>query len=246
MRGHPVRDELSRPERPQHDGAGERGGRHERSKPRQARRGEHGAGDEEGGDRRGVVELDRGLGRRLREQVGGELRQGCDEEQWCSQEQARERKRQLEEVRQVAPLGHGLEERERIGERLLDDARGRSADGVVAVVEGGRVPVAEVGHDDGEVEGGQRDAGDGDRRTGEATAAGEREPDPEAGDGQRHLLLRHGGEPEERQRGDETVLVEVPDRVQQQRTRKCNGVELVECEPLHRGVEQVCECEQRR
>jgi hypothetical protein len=246
MRGHPVRGELSRPERSQRDGAGERGGRHERGKPRQPRRGEHGARDEEGGDRRRVMELDRGLGRRLREQVGGELRHSCDEDERRGQEQARERKRELEEVRQVAPLGHSLEERERIGERLLDDACGRSADGVVTVVEGGRVPVAEVRHDDGEIEGGQRDAGDGDRRTGEATAAGEREPDPEAGDGQRHFLLREGGEPEERQRRKEAPLVEVPDRVQQQRTRERDRVELVEREPLHRRVEQVGECEQRR
>jgi hypothetical protein len=137
VRGHPVRDELSRPERPQRDGAEERSGRHERGEAWQPSRAEHGACDEERGDRRGVVELDRRLRRRLREQVRGELGQGGDEEQRRGQEEPGERKRELEEVRQVAALGHSLEERERIGERLLDDACGGPADRVVAVVEGG-------------------------------------------------------------------------------------------------------------
>jgi hypothetical protein len=79
MGGHPVGDELARPQRPEHHGAGERGGKGDGCEARHPSRSEHGAGDEEGNNRRRVVELDRRLGRGLGEEIRGELWQRRDE-----------------------------------------------------------------------------------------------------------------------------------------------------------------------
>jgi hypothetical protein len=94
--GDTVGPKLPRPERPEKDRAGEGGDQHDGDEARRPCGSEDRAGDEEGGDRRGVVELDRRLVRDLREQVGGELRDRREEHQRREEEGAREWQCELE------------------------------------------------------------------------------------------------------------------------------------------------------
>jgi hypothetical protein len=73
----------------------------------------------------------------------------------------------------------------------------------------------------------------------------ERVPDAESGDGEGNLLLRQGGEGEERSGGGQALLVQVPDGEEEQRAGERDRVKLVQRQPLHRRVDEVDEREER-
>ena len=84
-----------------------------------------------------------------------------------------------------------------------------------------------------------RDAGYDDRSACCPPPPRERVPDAEARNDERDLLLAgRSGNRAERER-KEAVLVEKPERVQQQRRRKRNRMELVQRQPARGRVEQV-------
>jgi hypothetical protein len=98
-------------------------------------------------------------------------------------------------------------------------------------------------------EDGDRGPGDGeprDRRPGQPAAAGERVPEPEAGDRERHVLLRerrqHGEEGERQQ----AIAVEVPEGEEQEGGGERDRVEVAQRHPLDRRVEEVREGEAER
>ena len=147
------------------------------------------------------------------------------------------------QVGEVTALEGGLQEPQRMGDSRLQDADGRAADGVVAVLERRPSPRRIAGHDDGG--GDDRDGGarrrDGGARPPSPVPYGE--PEPEHGDAEPHLLLRQAGQPGSRREGDQALLVEEPDGGEQERGREGDGVEVVENEPLGRRVEKVGERE---
>jgi hypothetical protein len=131
------------------------------------------------------VKFDRRLGRNLREQVGGELGQGREDQEWRGQEQADEGQRELEQVREIASLRYGPDQDERVGERGLDDSPGRAANGVVALVEGRSGAFSEVRDYEPEVDRAERDSPDRQDRAGDPLSPRERVPDPEPRDDER-------------------------------------------------------------
>ena len=78
-----------------------------------------------------------------------------------------------------------------------------------------------------------------DRQTLAPSAAGERVPDAEPGDHERHVLAADRGHEGEHRERNEPVLVEVPEREQQRRRRERTGMELVQREPRRRRVDEV-------
>jgi hypothetical protein len=102
-----------------------------------------------------------------------------------------------------------------------------------------------VGHDDGQEEGRYEDSGDRHRDAGAALAASQPVPDAEAGHDERDLFLGQYCESEKGQRREQPAFVQVPEPVEEQRTGEGHGVEVVEREPLHRGVEQEDEGKER-
>ncbi len=100
-------------------------------------------------------------------------------------------------------------------------------------------------HHHGEVDDRQRRPGDGDPRARQPAPMGERVPDPQSCDDERYLLLGQRCEAEERQRCDQALFVEVPERVEQERARERDGMELVQGEPLHGCVEQIGQRKER-
>jgi hypothetical protein len=243
--GNAIRAQLASPERPEEDGSRQARGQDDRCESRHAGDAEDGRRDQERRDRCGVVELDRGLGRNLREQVGGELGQGREDEERRSEEDAHEGQRELEEVGEVTSLGDGPEKGERVGEGGLDDPARRASDGVVALVERRRGALTEVGDDDAEVKRAERDPAERHDRARHALSTREHVPDPQARNDERQLLFRQNGEGKERQGGEQPPLVEVPDRKGEQRAGECDRMELVQWKPLHRRVEEVDEGEER-
>jgi hypothetical protein len=87
---------LARSERPKDDGAAESCEGDEGDHPRKPGGAEDRAGNQERSDRSGVVELDRGLVRDLREHVRDQLRERRDEDERRGEEKPRERQRELE------------------------------------------------------------------------------------------------------------------------------------------------------
>ena len=132
------------------------------------------------------------------------------------------------------------EQTSRVGECLPNDPGGRAADGVVATVEA-RFGAVEVGDHDLNRNRRGRYASGGDRSTGEPAASPDRVPDPQARDHERDFLARQGCECREAGKRQQPILVQIPDRKEQQRTGEGNRVELVQCHPLGRREEQVGE-----
>jgi hypothetical protein len=190
------------------------------------------------------VEFDRGLGRNLGKQVRDELGQRRQEQERRGEKHADKREGELEQVRQVSALGERADQNERVGERGLDDPRRRAADRGVALVESRSGSLAEVRDDDPEVEGAAHDSAYRQQRAGNAVPSREGVPDAEPCDDERQLLLRYHGQCEEGRGGKQPLLVEVPDREDEQRARRRHRVEFVERKPLHRGIEQVDEREE--
>ena len=80
-----------------------------------------------------------------------------------------------------------------------------------------------------------------DRRADEPPAVRDRVPDAEAADGERDLLLRRGGEQRRDPERHETVVVEEPDREQDQRHREADRVRprVGEGVELRRRVDEI-------
>ena len=227
----------------EHDrGSGERGGE-VRPVSRYSRGAEHRCGHQHRDQPGRVVEADRRLRGRRREQVGGELRNGGDEHERREQREQAERNQKLQQVAQAAPGERGGDDLPRVGDRGAQDPAGRSADLVVAREEARAAGAVEVRDDDLDREGRDGDSAERDQCALDPSPAGERVPDPEPGDHEPDLLLgRHRGEREERER-DQPVLVEVPEREQQERAGERDRVELVQRQPLRGRVEEVGERE---
>jgi hypothetical protein len=88
--GDGVRAQLARPERPEEDGSRQAGGQDDWCESWRPADAEDGRRDEKRRDRCRVVELDRGLGRNLREQVGSELGHGRQDQERRSEKQSQE------------------------------------------------------------------------------------------------------------------------------------------------------------
>src|SRR4029450_5277635 len=116
------------PEWPEEDRSGERSGEEERYEPGEAGCAEDRSDNEERDDRCRVVQLDRRLRRRSRQQVRGKPRQLGDEEARGRQKEPKDRQRELEQVVQVAPFGYRSEESERVGDGGLEDPARGAAD----------------------------------------------------------------------------------------------------------------------
>jgi len=141
-----VWDELPGPERAHDDGPDHCGGQRQGREPRKPCDAEYGGGNQERDDRRRVVELDRGLGRDVGEEIGAELRERGDEQERRGQEHPRERQPELQEVGDVAAFRDRADQRQRVRDSSAHDPPERAADGVVALVELGRRAAAEVRH----------------------------------------------------------------------------------------------------
>ena len=98
-------------------------------------RAEHGGGDEPGDGRSRVVEVDRLLRARRREQVGEELGQRGRGGERREERQRRERQQELEQVRDAVAVEHLAEHAQRIGDERLGDPERAAADLAVATVE---------------------------------------------------------------------------------------------------------------
>ena len=125
----------------------------------------------------------------------------------------------------------------------LDDACRRPADGVVAA--GERRPASRrvVRDDDGRCDHRHDRSGGEDDEPCPPPSVPERVPDAEHRDDEPHLLLGQArGDGAERER-QQAVLVEKPDRPEQERRRERDRMEVVDHEPLRRRVEQVDERE---
>src|SRR6266545_8424243 len=96
---------------------------------------------------------------------------------------------------------------------------------------------------DGERDRAPRETRGSNRRSGAATPAREHVPDSQGGDDQRDLLLRRRREEGEYREGPEPILVECPDRREQQWRRERDGMELVQRRPRRRRIEEVGERE---
>jgi len=216
----------------------DRRGRHARRQPLGA---EDGRGDQDRNQSRRVVEADRGLRGRGREQVHRELWERCDEQEGRQHDEPGERQDQAGDVAEAAAGEGGREDLEWVGQRRVDDSPGRAADLAVAREEARGAGAVEVRDHDLDRDQRHRDSGDRDRRARPAPAVCERVPDPEAGDDERDLLLRGCGERRNEDERQQSAFVEEPDRVQQQRTGERNWVELVQRQPLRRRVDEVRE-----
>ena len=186
--------------------------------------------------------MDRRLGGRGRELVERELRQRCEENEGSGGEEEPERKEQVQQVVEVAALKRLREDAPGVRDRCLRDPARRPADRVVSPVERRVCARVEVWDDDRD--GNRRDeqARSCDRRAGSPPAL-ERVPEPEAGDDESDLLLRRHRQDGEHREGEQAVLVEVPEREEEERAGERDRVELVQRQPLGRGVEEVDERE---
>ena len=95
--------------------------------------------------------------------------------------------------------------------------------------------------DDDEVDERGREPERDDRGADEPPAVGDRVPDAETADGKRDLLLRGGGEQRRDPERDEAVVVEEPDREQDQRHREADRVRprVGEGVELRCGIDEV-------
>ena len=114
------------------------------------------------------------------------------------------------------------------------------------MVEGRAGTVVEVRDHDLDRDDGPDDARRRNRPAGEPPAPPHRVPDAEPRDDERDLLARQRCEQREQGERLQAVLVEVPDREEQQRTGQRDGVELVQRHPLGRRKEEVGERETKR
>ena len=87
------------------------------------------------------------------------------------------------------------------------------------------------------------DAGDDDDEPGPPPAVRDRVPDPEHRHHEADLLLRQARRAGAEREGQQAVLVEEPDRAEQERRRERDRVEVVDDEPLRRRIEEVDERE---
>ena len=209
----------------------------------------HSLRPEDGGDHerrdqaRGVVEVDRGLGRGRGQQVERELRQCGDEDERSEQAERSKRGDELEQVMKVARAEGRFEDAQRMLDRRLENASGRASDLAVAAVEVRLGAGVEVRYDDGNRDSAPRRSGERDRSPGDGSPVRDRVPHSEARDHERDLLLaRRSGEREHGER-QQPFLVEVPEREEQERRRERDGMELVQRQPTGRRIEQVGERE---
>ena len=140
-------------------------------------------------------------------------------------------------------LGRGLEHAERVlDDRARDPGRG-AADLGVAALERRPATGREVRHDHRGGDHCDDDPGGEDQETRAPPAVPERVPEPEHRDDEPDLLLRQAGGARAESEREQPVLVQEPDRGEQERRRERDGVEVVDDEPLRRRVEQVDEGE---
>ena len=187
---------------------------------------------------RRVVEVDRRLGRGRRQEIDRELG-GRDERQRGEDAEQRERQDELGQVAE-APLVEGDgEEPAGIGHSGLEDPARRAADLVVAAVERGGSAFVEVGGHDPDRDRCHSDSRHGDDRSGHPAPPREGVPTSERSDDERDLLLAQARRRCEDREGEEPVLVEVPDREQEEGSGQGDGMELVQRQPLDGRVEQI-------
>jgi len=217
--------------------------RRDRDPRRKTLRAEDRGRDQHRDQARGVVEADRCLRGRGGEEVDRELRNGRDQCERCEHDEQSEREHELREVTEPAPGGGRRDDLPRVGERGVHDATGRAADLAVAREEARRAGAVEVRDHDLDRDERRGDPGRGDGGSRPAAPVGERVPDPEARHHERDLLLRGRGDDRARRERQQPALVEEPDREEQQWARERDRVELVQRQPLRRGVDQVREGE---
>jgi len=202
------------------------------------------SGDHERRDQaRGVVKVDRGLGCRRREEIDRKLRERRDQNERREQAQAGEGRDELEEVMQVARAECGFRDPQGMGHGRLQDAARRTADLAVAPVEVRLRARVVVRDHDGDGNGRPDPCHGRDDRAGSPSSSPERVPDPEAGDDEGDLLLAGCRCDREQCERNQPVLVEVPEREEQEAGRECDRVKLVERQPAGRWVQEVREGE---
>ena len=116
-----------------------------------------------------------------------------------------------------------------------EDAPGRAADVAVARVEARGGAVIEVAQHDLHREHGTGQPCAGDREPGPAAVPRERVPEPVARDDECDLLLAERGRDRGEREGDEPILVQVPEGIEEQRRRERDRVELVQGQPSTAG-----------
>ena len=168
-----------------------------RPSPGQAPGAEDACDDERRDQPRGVVEVQRGLVRVLRQDVQRGLGERGEQQPRREQEQESERHEHVREVVDVAARERVLEHGQRMREQRLQNSSRRAADLAVARIERGRV-AGEVRHDHLHGEHGGGNAAGHDAGACPALPARDEVPDAEACDHEADLLLaRDRGQGEE-------------------------------------------------
>ena len=180
---------------------------------------------------------------RCGEHVEPELREGGEENQRRGEEHEREGNQQVHQVVGSGPAERRLERADRVCDQRPQDVSGRRPERSIALVELRGGPLVEVRQD--EADRNRRDGGSnrGDSGSDGNPPARKCVPEPHSRDDERDFLLRERRKHREGRKGDEAVLVEVPEGEKQERARERNGVELVQRQPLRRGIEEVRERE---
>jgi hypothetical protein len=176
---------------------------------------------------------------RRREQVERELGQGCDERERRRREEQREREEEVDQVADPFAVERCREQAARVREDGLHDLARRPSQSAVASVEARRGARVEVGHHDPDGDRRQADADRSDCGSLAEPSPRKGVPDAHAGDHERDLLLRHRPERGEDGEGNEAVLVEVPEGIQQERARERDGMEIAQGQPVRGRVEEV-------
>ena len=189
------------------------------------------------------MEVDRRLRARPGEEVQGELRHRGEQRERGEQRQPEQRHEQAGEVAEIASARERRGDRARVGERRGRNPARRPADRVVAALEGRAAAGGEVRHDD--CHGEERDdgPGKGDREPRAAAPRAQRVPEPHRGNDEPDLLLRQARERRDGRERDEPVGVEEPEAPEEKRRRERDRMEVVEDEPLRRGMQEVGERE---
>ncbi len=133
-----------------------------------------------------------------------------------------------------------------MGEARADDPPGRPPDLAVARVEGRALARPEVRDDDGDRDRRPRDPEGGHGQASRPAASRDREPQPEARDHERDLLAARRGRDRAGCERHPALLVEEPERVEEEGGRERDRVELVQRQPADGGVEEVGQGEAER
>ena len=223
-------------------------GRRERAREVRAAAGERcraedGRRDQHRDQARGVVEVDRRLRGRGGEDVDRELGDRCDQHHRRREHQQAEREHEPRDVAEPAPGERGREDLPRVRDGRPEDPARRAAHLAVAREEARASGPVEVRDHDLDRDQRDREPRERDGRSGQAPASRDRVPDAETRHYERDLLLGRRGEQRAGRERDQPVLVEEPDREQEQRARERDGMELVQRQPLRGRVEEVGERE---